>query len=462
MSPTRRAFLHATGAAATVGLLAGCIGDGPGTDTTTPAGGSSPTPTESQTPTPGTSPGPPRTKPDDRGSPDPSPTETETPPSDAEAVAWQRAFESAVTAVPVVEGGAVYAASEDGTVRRYAAGDGSETWSTSFSRPVQSLASGEGLLLVIAGTYELGSEQTLHALDAGSGEEQWSFTPTDWWLATLGVRDGTAYVSTADDAVGGSGETLYALAVPGGDELWSAGVGDPREAVVTDDAIYVSSYGRVQALDRDTGDELWNQEVSDEAFGTLGAVDDAVVYAYRAPETDVFSLLVGVDPSTGQERWRFEDWAVTFTATRDGTVYAGGAGVAAIDPADGSTVWADAETPGTVRDPGVTGDRVYAGGETLRAFDRDDGELDWEWTPDPPQAGVSPAGVVSGSVYLDSYRDGDPRNRYKFAVDAASGEGRWAFEDGTGLTDLAVGTDSPGDGVRAVAGGGNGRLYALR
>ncbi len=49
-----------------------------------------------------------------------------------------------------------------------------------------------------------------------------------------------------------------------------------------------------------------------------------------------------------------------------------------------------------------------------------------------------PAAVVSDTLYVDSWTDGDPRNRFKFAVDTTAGTKRWAFDVGSNLTDLSV------------------------
>lgn len=460
---SRRRFLRRS-LAAGVAVTAGCLGDGgPGeatsptnTPTETPPDGTE-TPASTGTPTPHSdTPGqtPTDETPGD-GTESPTPREEPATP-DSEAVVWYADVGSAVETTPVVGDGAVYAGTESGTVRRYAVADGSEDWVFEADAPIQDLALAGDAVLAVVGTTELAADQTLYAVDAASGEQLWTFSPGNWWLELLATRDGTVYVATADDVLGPTGETLFAVPVDsGGDPAWSAEIGDPREAVLADDGIFVSSTGRLYAFDRADGAKRWHVETPDPVYTTLAAADGTVVQGFQPEDADVYGLLAGFDPASGEERWRLDDWTVTSAGTRDGALYAGGANVAAVDPAEGTTRW-QSEGSGFVTETGVGEARVYAGSERVRAIDRESGETGWTWSPDPAQGGVQAAGIADGRLYCDAYHDADPRNQYKFAVVTTAGDGVWTFEDDTQLTDLAV-----GDGL-AVAGGANGRLYALR
>jgi len=454
---SRRRFLQ-TSAAATLAALAGCFTVTESSETSTPPteeGGQSMAPTDEPT---GTGPATgaettPETSTDDPETPTDDP-ETPTTPSGSDAVVWFASAGSSVSADPVVGDSTVYAGSEDGAVHAYDGATGELAWTFDAGEAIQNMARSDGTLLTVSGTTELFADQTLDALDAASGARRWTASPREWWLDLVVAADGTAYVATADDVIEPGGETLYAYSLSDGRMEWSADTGDTREGVLTDDAVVVSTYERTYASDRTSGETLWQREVPDETLTTLGAVGDTVVYAYEDPAASVYSVLVGVDAATGEDRWRFEAFGVTSTAVRDGVVYAGGGGVAALDPADGSTLWTD-DSGGFLTDESATADRVYAGGESIRALDRQSGELEWTWTPDPPQSGVSVAGTTGEAVLVDAFHEADPRNQYKFAVDPADGSQRWAFEDGTDLTDLAVG------GAGAATGGENGLLYAL-
>jgi len=426
-------------------MLGGCLAEETPTE-----GGATPTETDAggtRGPTPTTS-GPVTTT----GHDTPTPTDPATP--SGEGLEWWVDRGAPVTATPAVADGTVYAGTEDGTVSAHASDTGETTWEHEADEQIQELTVGEGHVLAVSGTTELSAGQKLYALDAATGDERWTFSPTGWWLDLLAVHEGRVYVGTEDDVVGERNETLYAVGLEAGEPAWEATIGDPREAVFDDETLYLSTTDRVDAFATDDGTERWHAATPDPTFTTLAVAGGTVVQGFEPEDADVFGLVAGFDADTGEELWRLDDWFVTSTAARDGDLYVGGERVVAVDPVDGTTEWTF-EEGGFLTDASVDDGRVYAGGDGVAALDRASGEGAWTFAPEPAQGGVQVAGRTGGTLYLDAYHDADPRNQYKFAVDAATGEQRWAFEDGTELTGLAV-----GDGL-AVAGGENGRVYGL-
>jgi outer membrane protein assembly factor BamB len=433
-------------------LAAGCLdAAAPATDTdsTSRPGGGTRVPTTPPGTTPGTStePGP------DAQRPTESPTDSSSRDL-PDAVSWSVDRGSPLSTAPVVDGGAVYAGTRDGAVSRHASEDGAASWTHRTDAPIQDIAVADDAVLAVSGTTELAAGHALVALDPASGERLWRFSPTDWWLELLATREGRVYVGTADDVLGQRDETLYAVPLASGEPAWEATVGDPREAVFAEDAVYVSTTGRLSAFDTAEGTELWQAGTPDPTFTTLAAVDGTVVQGFQPDDAGVYGLLAGFDASTGEERWRLDDWTVTSVATRGGDLYVGGAAVAGVDPTDGTTRW-KSEVSGFVTEGAVGDERVYAGGDTLRSLDRKSGGVAWTWTPDPAQGGVQAAGLGGGVLHLDAYHDAEPRNQYKFAVDADTGDGVWTFEDGAELTDIVLGDDV------AVVGCESGRLYGF-
>jgi outer membrane protein assembly factor BamB len=426
-------------------MLGGCLAEKTPTE-----GGATPTETDAggaREPTPTTS-GPVTTT----GHDTPTPTDPATP--SGEGLEWWVDRGAPVTATPAVADGTVYAGTEDGTVSAHASDTGETTWEHEADEQIQELTVGEGHVLAVSGTTELSAGQKLYALDAATGDERWTFSPTGWWLDLLAVHEGRVYVGTEDDVVGERNETLYAVELEAGEPAWEATTGDPREAVFDDETLYLSTTDRVDAFATDDGTERWHAATPDPTFTTLAVAGGTVVQGFEPEDADVFGLVAGFDADTGEELWRLDDWFVTSTAARDGDLYVGGERVVAVDPVDGTTEWTF-EEGGFLTDASADDGRVYAGGDGVAALDRASGEGAWTFAPEPAQGGVRVAGRTDGTLYLDAYHDADPRNQYKFAVDAATGEQRWAFEDGTELTGLAV-----GDGL-AVAGGENGRVYGL-
>lgn len=158
---------------------------------------------------------------------------------------------------------------------------------------------------VADGTVFAPSSEGLIAIASESGDRLWQFVPPEReWTSPAAVLDGVAYVTT----VGGR---LYAVDVARGEQRWSLPdattieggphlltgptVDEPLVVVANDDGI-------LRGLEPETGDERWRTEV----FGTvrtvaydvprlyLGTVGGAVyAYSYAAGSGD--------EPS---ERWR--------------------------------------------------------------------------------------------------------------------------------------------------------------
>lgn len=429
--PHRRRFLRAAGAAIATGL-AGCFGSGGPATEPSPTGGS--TPTDSAT--------------------DGSPTPSETPSGRGSSpVLWEEPVGSKTTDPPAVDGDTLYVGTDAGTVHALSTADGHERWSFEAAAGIRSrpLVAGDRVL-VVSGTMALYEHHTVHAIEAASGDEAWQFGPEEWWLDLLGVHGGLLYVGTHDDALSEAGQTLYAVDVASGDEEWSGEIGDPRGGLVTGDAVYVPTWGRLYAFDAADGTERWSTSLPDYNFRSLAVAGETVCYV--GDVDDARGTLVGVDAATGDRRWTNDDWTATTTTLHDGVLYVGGQRLAAVDPATGESHW-EREPGGFVPRVPVRDGTLYVGGDRLRAHDVADGSERWSWSPDVTVEGLVPNGASDGAVYLDSFRDADPRNRYKFAVDADAGEGRWVFDGESELTDLAV-----ADG-RVFVGSAEGSVYGL-
>jgi outer membrane protein assembly factor BamB len=256
--PTRRRLLTVGGGLAAA--LAGCTGrrdvsDGsPGTPTDSP----SRTPTDGSTPTPTDSP----------------------TPGAGEHVAWRRSVEGSVDVAPAAAAGVAYVGTAEGTVHALAGDDGTERWSVSVADPVRGVVATGDDVFAVVGTTGLGDDHQVVALGADDGTERWRFAPDEWWLTVVGARGGTVYVATGDDALAPDGQTLYAVDRGDGTARWSGEVGDPVDGLVTDEAVYVPTYGRLYAFDHD-GDVRWSHEGVDYASRTLVTVGDAVAFVVR-------------------------------------------------------------------------------------------------------------------------------------------------------------------------------------
>ncbi|WP_434530582.1 PQQ-binding-like beta-propeller repeat protein [Haloarcula sp. NS06] len=411
MPSSRRRYLR--GCAATLGLAtAGCLGSNESRETT-------PTETEAMTE---------------------SKTETATPTQSKETesfVAWQQSLESKVTAQPASTDDSVYVGTKSGTVKSLATAGGSQQWSYDASDGIRSQPIRVGnSVFVVSGKEGLYKDHIVVALDTETGSKQWTFAPGEWWLELLGATEDMVYVGTNTDAPSKQGRTLYALAVSDGSVQWSGEVGDQYGAVLDNGTIYVASRGQFYAYDTETGEQRWATDVSDYYSQTMVATDGTLCYAADVDETH--GTLLGVAADTGETLWTHGEGSIASTTLHDGTLYVGGTHVAALDPTTGEQRWRTDQS-GYVQQAPVQNGTLYTGGDVVRGHDSSTGELDWTWRPETNVKGVVPAAVVSDTLYVDSWAYGDPRNRFKFALDMNAETKQWAFDVERELTDLSFG-----------------------
>lgn len=378
---------------------------------------------------------------------------TEETPEPEPPVVWKRSMDGEITAGPEGASESVYVGTGSGTVASFRAADGGEQWSYDADARIQAWPVRVGdTVFVVAGEDELFANHVVVALNADTGAERWTFAPEEWWLEVLGAAGNLLYVATADDAIESDGQTLYALSLDDGTVRWSGEIGDPSAGLVTDEAVYVPTYGRLYAYDAATGEQWWTRALRGYSYRTVAATDGTVCYV--ASEGDTRGELFALDAATGETKWSHDEWFATSTTLHEGTLYVGGEHVAAFDPASGDRRW-QADESGFVSRVPVRDGTLYAGGDAVRAYDTEDGTLGWTWTPEEAVEGLQTAAVGADSIYVDSWSDADPRNQYKFALSLA-GKKQWAFKDETDLTDLSS------DGERAYVGGENGDVYALK
>ncbi len=412
---TRRTFLALAASAA----VAGCQG----VQDRTPAE----TPTESVT----------------RTAPGTEPTETEQPESGGteDHVVWRQAVSGKLEHRPALDGGLAFVGTEGGTVAALSATDGRIQWSEtpdeSISGPV---VAENGTVLAVASPYEVNPKHTLYAFDADNGALQWEFPSTSWWLSILGVDGDTAFVGTRDDALDTEGETLYALSLDDGTERWSAEIGDPFESVVTEDRVFVKSFGGLVAAGRD-GTRDWEYE--EEGLKYLTVAGDTVAFLSESYEDD--DTVVGLDAATGTRSWTFDDFVPESVTAVGDQLLVGGDSLASLDDATGETLWT-AEVAASPSEPPHADGTVYVVGDQAAAVSLDDGTLEWRSSVDISAEetsraahSVEPAGLLDGQLLLQRSLSSDDLDRHLLALDTTTGDRAWSYTADSDLTGFAVG-----------------------
>jgi outer membrane protein assembly factor BamB len=420
--PSRRSYLRACALAGLAGA-AGCLSDGSDEPTATPRStetgdGVPPSPTATPTMV------------DDTAEP---PTRTGT-----DRVAWESSLSGVVETKPALVDGTLYLGDTNGNLTAVATEDGSRQWQYGTDRPVTETPTvADDLVLGVSGRGALGEHHEVHAVDAATGARRWTFAPEEWWLDVLGTAGDTAYVATHDDALAGSGQTLYAVSLSDGTPRWSVEVGDNHGGLVTGDTVYVPAPGVVDAVDT-MGTPRWHREVGEYQFDTIAAVGDTVALVTGATPDDW--TVRGLDAATGDERWAFDDWTAHTTRAAGDRLFVGGEKVARLDPATGEPVWTVDQRAALYDAPVVDG-TLYVAGEAAAAIATDDGTVRWR-TPLAAHL-ASPAGLTDGTLVVHRSESRDDRNRHVRGFDAASGDPLWTFAGQWALTEPVV------DGGRA-------------
>lgn len=178
---------------------------------------------------------------------------------------WRARVPSEVLAAPQVSQGVVVVHSGDGNLTALSAADGKKLWSYDRGAPVLTLR-GTSPPLLIKDRVIVGFDNgTLAALDLKTGQVEWE--------ATIAVARGRSDLERMVDI--------------------------DTQPVLRDDTLYVASFqGRVAAVTLDSGQILWNRELS--SYAGLG-VDDKNVYVTAADGT-----MWALDRETGAAVWKQE------------------------------------------------------------------------------------------------------------------------------------------------------------
>ncbi|MFG3551479.1 PQQ-binding-like beta-propeller repeat protein [Streptomyces sp. NPDC047725] len=297
--------------------------------------------------------------------------------------------------------------------------------------------------LVAAGGMVIASGNPLAALDAATGEEQWSLPDGAVPGAPLLLGNGTLYLASGeyDGTVAG-----YEPAT--GKETWRSHLGkeyrQPSPVAVDEEQVYViaeileddgSSHTNViAALNSGTGKLVWKEQrdLGTEENGVHAAVQDRyLVY------TDFKKNLTVRDTATGKQIWTRKTAKTSygvFAVHQDLVIVPQGQKLQAFQLSDGAEKWAlQAEEFDTFREPAVLEDVLYVAdsGRTLRAIEPQSGKTIWQ-SKDladanayAPRQFVKVGGTLYGATELDD-RGGI------HAFDAATGALRWTFNDKSG------------------------------
>jgi outer membrane protein assembly factor BamB len=283
---------------------------------------------------------------------------------------------------------------------------------------------------------------SLHALNAESGQEQWTRGyGHDLILAAPTIADGRIYVASAGGVTCASldGNPIWSRELPqsfGG--TWPLLVGDALFAAGGD--------GRIYAIKKQDGAVIWSADVLADRPADLYGFDsspflrDGIGARIQSSASDgetlyqnVFdqSRMIALDCRTGTRRWtyRAHAWLYSHPVIADNYVLTGSEDlcVHCLDRRSGKLAWKKMTGGIVAAAPAVVNGRVYApicNGLVL-CLDLETGKLIWSHRQDPPFDGnrfcyCAPI-VTNDAVYVAA------SNGKVYALDASTGEACWGI-----------------------------------
>ncbi len=309
-----------------------------------------------------------------------------------------------------------------------------------------------------------GTQQAADWLMFGGNYEGWRFSPLDdinrdtvknlqaAWIFQTGVpaqmqaspvvADGVMYLTAAYNKV-------FALNAATGNPIWKydhplpddlricCGPGNRGVALAGDKVIMATLDARVVALDRKTGEVVWNTEADDYAGGfsfTLAPliVRDNVIVGIAGGEYGIRGYIDAYDLATGQRKWRrytVPDEGEPGVETWAGDSYKNGGGPAWVTgsyDADLDLVyWATGNPAPDWNGDGREGDNLYT--NSVLALAPDTGDVRWYFQFTPHD--IWDYDGNTGIFLLDVMRSGEPvkalaqpnRNGYLYVLDRQNG-----------------------------------------
>lgn len=185
-----------------------------------------------------------------------------------------------------------------GEVRVHGLGDGAHRWTAALPNRGAWVAVDDGVVVAVSPSFggtsseSVGEASAVRALALDGGDELWSTTVRG--DATRGpvLAGGAAYVS--------SGGVVRALALADGEELWRRSFdGTPADLAADGERVFVGAGETLAVLGASDGSVHWTAASRDHSFGTPAVGADAVYAGTEGANGRLFAF----DASDGTELW---------------------------------------------------------------------------------------------------------------------------------------------------------------
>lgn len=321
---------------------------------------------------------------------------------------------------PAVIGDRVYIGSTHGSIFSSSgviycidANTGADLWKYPGQTPVFSAPSVVAGRVYVGEGFHQDSNCHLRCLDANTGELIWTFPTTSHTESGPTISQGKVYFSAGADGV-------YCVDALEGQEIWhypSVHV-DISPLVWKGTAYFGSGYGiyRIFAVDANTGEELWTEQVDYPVWGSPTNHEDTVFFGlgngnFLESNPNPKGRVIAVNAKTGEQIWMYEvpDAVLTAIVYQNGFIYFGSRDghVYALNAADGQLHWKSSIGTPVVSSPAVTEKMVYVGANngSIYGMDISNGAVTWSFDTNEVAGGLkiysSPA-IANGKLYIGS------------------------------------------------------------
>ncbi|KRV50082.1 serine/threonine protein kinase [Wenjunlia vitaminophila] len=302
-------------------------------------------------------------------------------------------------------------ASDGASLYALGASDGSDRWRAAPDGWVYSLQVEAGSVC----TGIRGGE--VQVRDAATGELRWKKTGGQTTFES--PESGPLVVGDTVYYFGGG--LLHAVEARSGRQKWSYPVGEdcPAQPIEADGSVYLTAGTRVLALSAADGRERWRFDAPAGLFTRPTHVPGSGVTGGGVYVVDYLGTVYALDPASGRDRWRVATESrqgAEPVVVVNGTVHLGsGKALYTMDAVSGAPRWRFAAQDDLVGSPVIAGGRVHFGSKDhcLYTVDADGGQLRWKLETGGEITG-SPV-VANGVVYACS------KDRCVYALDAGKG-----------------------------------------